>query len=102
MPALFSLQCIALHMGIKFGLAFSLFRRWQYRLQHPVRRRFPKFSKWKVIQGLTTEKLRAQTTMSLTERAAAYEAENPGERLSRHDLGQIYRQLKIRRKLIRK
>lgn len=54
------------------------------------------------MQSINSARLREQTTMSLADRAAQYEAEHPGEKLSRQDLGKYYKKLGVRSKMIRK
>ena len=46
--------------------------------------------------------MQSQTTLSLTDRAAAFNAANPGQHVTRQDLGKLYKRLRVRKKKVRK
>lgn len=74
---------LAEYLSVSPALVTSLLRRYFYRLEHPVARRVRRHDLFRVVESVTTEQLRTQTTMALVDRAAAYNAANPGERLDR-------------------
>ena len=54
------------------------------------------------MRTLTASRLRDQTTLSLTDRAAAFVRTNPDQNVSRHDLGDAYRRVGVTKKQVRK
>lgn len=98
--ARFSVTCVARHLHLSPLLIKSVLRAHFYRQDHPVVRRRTNHDPFRLAAAITSESLRAQTTLALVDRAAAYEAANPGERLSRQDYGRAQRMLGCRKKAI--